>query len=217
LGAPYRRQPGIPVPYMAIPLLRDIPVIGKIFFQQDAFTYLSFIVIIAAWFWIFRTRAGLALRSVGERPQTAFARGVNVNRTRYLYTALGGALVGLGGAAFTLALNSTWDEQAIQGSGWIALAIVIFGGWHPARVAIGVYLVATLQSLPDKLQGIGVPAAILNAIPWLLMLATLLAVSGPYFEGLLKITSPRFHPLIRALLRSKPPAALGSVFEQEGR
>jgi simple sugar transport system permease protein len=217
LGAPYRRGEGLPVPYFPIPLLSDIPVVGKILFQQDAFTYISFVLIIVAWYWIFRTRAGLALRAVGERPETAFARGVKVNRTRYLYTALGGALVGLGGAAYTLAIKSTWAEDAILGNGWIALAIVIFGGWHPVRVAVGVYLVATLQSLPDKFQGIGIPTAILNAIPWLLMLATLIAVSGPYFEGLLKITPPRFHPLIRALLRSKPPAALGTLFEQEGR
>src|SRR5512142_410365 len=149
LGASYRGIPGLPVIYV------DIPVLGPVLFQQDVFTYLSYIAIIAAWFWIFRTKPGLALRSVGERPETAFARGARVNMIRYLYTAVGGALVGLGGAAFTLSVKSKWSENDISGNGWIALAIVIFGGWYPMRVAIGVYLVAGLRAIATSLQGTG--------------------------------------------------------------
>ena len=217
LGTSYRGKPGLPTPHLEIPLLNQIPVVGPVLFQQDVFTYLSFITIIAAWFWIFRTRQGLMLRSVGERPATTFARGGNVNRIRYLYTALGGALVGLAGASYTLNIAPGWIESAISGNGWIALAIVIFGGWFPVRVAFGVYLVAGLRTLAAGLQASGVPIALLNAIPWLLMIGTLLAVSGPFLEPLLKVLPPRLHPMVRALLRARPPAALGTVFEQEGR
>src|SRR5258708_4057254 len=217
LGTSYRGKPGLPAPHFDIPLLRDIPIVGQVLFQQDAFTYLSFIAIFAAWFWIFRTRAGLTLRSAGERPETTFARGGNVNRLRYLYTALGGAMVGLAGAAFTLNIAPGWIETSISGNGWIALAIVIFGGWYPIRVAFGVYLVSVLRTLASGLQGSGIPIELLNAVPWLLMILTLLAVSGSYLDNLLKVLPPRLHPLVRTLLRARPPAALGVVFEQEGR
>lgn len=217
LGTSYRGRPGLPAPYFEIPILRDIPVLGPIFFQQDVFTYLSFLAIIASWFWIYRTKAGLTLRGVGERPATTFARGENVNRLRYFYTALGGAFVGLAGAAYTLSVAGKWSESDISGNGWIALAIVIFGGWYPLRVALGVYLVAGLRTLAAGLQTSGVPIALLNAIPWLLMILTLLAVSGPYLDILLRILPPRLHPLVRTVLRARPPAALGIAFEQEGR
>ena len=216
LGTPYRSQGGIPVLFLPIPLLKDIPLLGPILFQHDLFTYLSLIALIVMWFWIFRTKPGLTLRSVGERPATAFARGANVNRIRYIYTAIGGALIGLGGAAYTLSVNSTWDENAVGGNGWIALAIVIFGGWQPLRVVIGVYLVAALRVLVTSVQSSFDPALVglMNAAPWLLMIITLFLVSGSYLERLLKILPRSVHPALRALLRSKPPAALGTPFEQ---
>lgn len=219
LGDSYRNAAGISPPNLEIPLLRDIPILGQVLFRQDVFTYLSYIAVIAAWFWIFRTRPGLTLRSVGERPATAFARGLNVNRIRYLYTALGGALVGLGGAAYTLNVTSTWREASIENNGWIALAIVIFGGWYPFRVAFGVYLVAGLRTVITNLPSSPDPQVLqlLYTTPWVLMLVALLAVSNPYLDRLLAILPPRLHPLIRRLLRAKPPAALGTTFEQEGR
>ncbi len=219
LGTTYRSTPGLPAPFFPIPVLQDIPVFGPILFAHDLFTYLSFVAVIGAWWWIFRTKPGLALRTVGERPQTAFARGVHVNQLRYLYTAFGGALVGLGGAAYTLSVTPTWSESAIVGNGWIALAIVIFGGWYPLRVAFGVYLVAFLRAVVTANQANVAPGVVelLNALPWLLMLATLLLVSGPYLDRLTKYLPPRLHPLIRTLLRARPPAALGTVFEPEGK
>lgn len=218
LGIPYRSAPGLSAPYAPIPGLRDVPVLGPILFNHDVFTYLSFFAVFAAWFWIFRTKPGLVLRTVGERPATAFARGTNVNRTRYLYTAVGGALVGLGGAAYTLN-GGTWSETAISGNGWIALAIVIFGGWYPLRVAVGVYLVAALRAIVTSIQAdvSRQLVELLNALPWLLMIATLFLVSGPYLDRLIKVLPPRLHPLVRTVLRARPPAALGTRFEQEGR
>jgi len=219
LGIPFRSKPGLPVPYLAIPVLRDMPIVGPILFNQDIFTYLSFLAVFGAWLWIFRTKPGLALRAIGDRPSTAFARGTNVNLARYLYTALGGALVGLGGAAFTLSISTTWLDTLVPGNGWIALAIVIFGGWYPLRVMIGVYLVAALRTFVTINQA-NVPRQIvelLNGLPWLLMLATLFLVSGPYLDRLLKILPPGLHPFVRTILRARPPAALGTIFEQEGK
>jgi general nucleoside transport system permease protein len=217
LGIPHRSEAGLPVPYFPIPGLKDIPVLGTLFFSHDLFTYLSFALIILVWVFMFRTRAGLMLRALGERPATAFARGANVNLARYFYVGVGGALVGLGGAAYTLSVTTTWNEAAISGNGWIALAIVIFGGWHPFRVAFGVYLVAGLRAVVTGLQAdIGRQwVELLNALPWVLMLVTLLLVSRS--DYLLKVLPPAFHPLLRTLLRAKPPAALGTVFEAEGK
>jgi simple sugar transport system permease protein len=218
LGERYRNSSGLPVPYIEIPILRDIPIVGQIFFRQDIFTYMSFIAVLAAAFWIFRTRAGLTLRSVGERPETAFARGFKVNRMRYLYTAVGGSLVGLAGAGYTLNILSTWSESSIDGNGWIALAIVIFGGWYPFRVALGVYLVATLRVIVNNAQKTaGVPPEILNLLPWLLMIAALVLVSNKYLERSLPYLPRRIQPFIRSLLRARPPAALGTTFEQDSR
>lgn len=215
LGGPYRDRGGITVLYWPLPILKDIPILGPIFFQHDPFTYLSLIAVVVAWFWIFRTRPGLVMRTVGERPATAFARGAKVNRVRYMYAAVGGALIGLGGAAYTLNVNLTWNESSITGNGWIALAMVIFGGWQPVRVMIGIYLVAALRAIVTGLQSSVSPQVIelINALPWLLMVATLFLVSGPYLERLIKVLPPRLHPVIRALLRAKPPAALGTNFE----
>lgn len=219
LGIPYRNAQVFPTTFLPIPVLKELPVVGPIFFNQDLFTYLSFMAVIGAWWWLFRTKAGLTLRAVGERPQAAFARGTNVNVVRYLYTVVGGSLVGLGGAAYTLGVLPTWSDTGIAGNGWIALAIVIFGGWYPLRVAFGVYLVAGLRAVMASAQAQVPPQVVelLNALPWLLMLFTLFLVSGPYLDRLLKVLPPRFHPPIRTVLRARPPSALGTVFEQEGR
>ncbi|HRE47753.1 MAG TPA: ABC transporter permease [Aggregatilineales bacterium] len=215
-GASHRSEAGLSIPYLTIPVLSDIPFLGGVFFRQNIFAYLSFLAVFAAWVWIYRTKAGLALRAVGERPETAFARGTAVNRARYLYAALGGLLVGLGGAAYTLSVTTTWLESQIAGNGWIALAIVIFGGWHPLRVALGVYLVAALRGVVTGLQGqIGRSVLeLLNALPWVLMLLTLVAVSRS--EWLVGILPARLQPMMRSLLRARPPTALGTRFEQEG-
>ena len=142
LGADYTRIPGPQITRFAIPLLEDIPVLGIVFFQQNLLVYFSYFLMFIIWFWLFRTRGGLALRAIGERPEAAYARGAPVQRLRYWYTGLGGALVGLAGAAYSLNVKPGWSSPpAMQGDGWIALAIVIFGGWHPFRVVLGAYLV----------------------------------------------------------------------------
>jgi simple sugar transport system permease protein len=217
LGRSYIGVAGLTPSYFNIPLLSEIPFIGKILFQQDVFTYLSLIGVIGVWFWIFRTQAGLQLRTVGERPETAFARGISVRLTRYVYCGVGGLLVGLAGATYTLNVTSKWSESDITGNGWIALAIVIFGGWYPLRIAFGAYLVRGLSLLASRLQGsvISIPPSLLNAVPWVLMLITLALVSSGLLNRLSNRLPPRFRGIGQSLLRTRPPAALGSAFESE--
>lgn len=219
LGQEYSRVPGPTMPYWPLPILRDIPVVGPIFFDHHIFVYFSYVLVIGTWYWMFRTRGGLAQRAVGERPESAFARGTSVNRLRYVYTALGGALVGLAGAAYSLSLKPGWaTPPAMRGDGWIALAIVIFGGWHPFRVVLGAYLFAALRALSSAIQrspDIEFPLILLNGLPWLLMIATLLLVSSGGVDRLMLAMPRPIQKLTRNFLRSDPPAALGTRFEQK--
>ncbi len=211
LGNSYVRIPGPSVGALPIPILEDIPIVGRIFFDQDLVVYASFIAVIAAYYFIFRTRKGLDLRGIGERPEAAHARGVPVNRLRYAYAALGGSLVGIAGASYSLAVKLGWSFQHTRNLGWIALAIVIFGGWQPVRAAAGAYLFAGLltlaQILQEPLPGI---AQVLPTIPFPLMILTLVIV---YSDWLRRLTD-RF-PALRSILASEPPAAIGTVFEPE--
>ncbi len=216
IGRPFVRVPGPSVPYAPIPLLVEIPVIGPILFRQNVVVYLSYLVIALAWIWLNKTKPGLALRSVGERPEAAFARGIDVHGTRYLYTALGGALVGLGGAAYSLSVKLGWSHGHTAGLGWIALAIVIFGGWHPMRVALGAYLFGALKSAGSILQPVfpGVPTQVFQAAPFALMIVALV-LAGIDVERLQIYLPRQLWPLTRSLLRSRPPAAMGEPFEPD--
>ena len=215
IGNPYVRKPGPSVPHAPIPGLVNLPWLGNILFDQDWLVYASYLLILLSWIGLFKTQLGLNLRSVGERPEAAFARGLNVNRLRYRYTALGGALVGLGGAAFSLSVKLGWSHRHTAGIGWIALAIVIFGGWRPFRVALGAYLFGLLKSLGSLLQpGFpAIPTQVFQTAPFALMLLALLAVSGDLERWQLHL--PRWlRPLFRATLLGRPPAGLGKRFEQ---
>ncbi len=202
-----------------IPVLSNIPVIGTIFFDQSPLVYFSYGLIFVVWYVFFHTRTGLSLRAIGERPEAAFARGTNVNRQRYLFTAIGGALVGLAGAGYSLAIKPGWAMPPVmQGDGWIALAIVIFGGWHPFRVVLGAYLFAGLRALSSAIQrspDINIPLVLLNGLPWLLMIITLVLVSSGAIERLLSILPRPLQKWSRNFLRSDPPAALGTRFDPE--
>ncbi len=215
LGNPFVRRPGPSVPHMPIPGLVRLPLLGPTLFDQDIIVYLSYLTIVLSWLWIFCTRPGLRLRGVGERPASAFARGVDVNGTRYVYSLVGGALVGLAGSAYSLSVKLGWSHRHTTGLGWIALAIVIFGGWSPLRVAFGAYLFGALKSLGSILQPIfpRVPTQVFQAAPFALMIVALLLVSGNWSRLLLYLP-PRVRPLLTPLLRGGPPAALGEPFEQ---
>jgi ABC-type uncharacterized transport system permease subunit len=184
LGQNYTRIPGESVHHLGIPILKDIPILGPIFFDHDPLVYFAFLLIGVTWWWLFRTQPGLRLRSAGERPESGFARGVDVNRLRYVYTLIGGGLVGIAGAAYSLDIKLGWSEGHTRGLGWIALAIVIFGGWSPLRGAVGS----------------------------LLMITVLLLVGSDVTERLVLIMPRRVQPRLRRLLRVRPPAALGVAF-----
>ena len=210
LGGPFVREPGPAVPKLEIPLLADVPFFGKALFQHNLSIYGSFALIALAYWFFYRTRRGLEMQAVGERPEAAFARGVSVRAMRYFYTVLGGALVGIGGAAFSLDQKFGWSEGHVRNYGWIALAVVIFGGWHPVRVALGCYLFGALQVVALKLQPVfpGL-SQVLPILPFPTMILTLVVINRPGFRAL----GDRFASL-RKFLASEPPAALGTNFEQ---
>lgn len=219
LGNPFVRKPGPSVPHMPIPLLSGIPFLGPIFFDHNLMVYLSLLSIVAVWWWIYKTQPGLKLQGVGERPESAFARGVNVNRLRYVYTVVGGALVGLGGASYSLSIKLGWSHRHTFGIGWIALAIVIFGGWNPWRVAAGSYLFGLLKALGSILQRnpafAAVPTQIFSSAPFALMIFALLLVSSEGVDRLLALLPPRLARRIDRAIRGRPPGGLGKPFVQE--
>lgn len=217
LGQNYTRQPGVIVPHTPIPVLKDIPLIGPIFFDQDIVVYFAIALVIITWYWLNRTQPGLRLRGAGERPEAAFARGVNVNRQRYLYALLGGALVGIAGAAYSLNVKIGWSDGHIRGFGWIALAIVIFGGWSPIRGALGAILFGATKALATVLQGAfpEVSVVAFNSLPWILMILVLLAVGSDLTERFITAMPKSWQKPLRSILRVQPPLALGTAFSEE--
>jgi simple sugar transport system permease protein len=158
-----------------IPLLGHIPGIGPILFDHDPLTYLSFLAAPALWWAISSTRAGLLLRTAGERPETLEVHGYSVAKVQYLAVVSGGALAGLGGAQLSLAVANSWFENMVAGRGFIAVALVIFAAWDPLRVMAGSYLFGAALALGPALQarGYGVNQFALDVIPYVLTLAVL--------------------------------------------
>jgi len=225
LGNPYMGLSGPRLPHVPIAGLSEIPVIGTIFFQHDVMTYLSFLLIILAYVYVFRTRPGLMLQGIGERPAAAYVRGANVNLLRYVYTIVGGALIGLAGPMYSLSVKAGWKGtiSGLDGIGWIALALTIFGGWNPLRGAMGAYLFALLQWLGLVLQPSlpNIPSQVLQVAPFPLMILTLLLVNIGNAEwvdrtlaGMPEQTRRMVARILRAM-RTSPPAALGTPFEKE--
>jgi ABC-type uncharacterized transport system permease subunit len=185
-----------------VPLLAQLPLLGRILFQQSALVYFSFILVAFFWWYIYRTRAGLRLRAIGERPEAADAMGVDVARLRALYVIAGGALAGLGGAAISLGTNPGWSEGITAGRGWIAVALVIFAAWNPTRAALGAYLFGGVEAGQFRLQAAGVDISpfFLNMLPYL-------------FTILVLVLSTR--EATRRILSA--PAALGRAYVREER
>ena len=164
---------------IAIPVLSRIPVIGDVFFNQNILVYGMFVLVPIASYWIYRTRPGLHLRSVGENPGTADALGINVFRSRYIYTIFGGMLAALGGAALSLAYTPGWTENITGGRGWIAIALVIFATWNPYRALLGALLFGGVNAIQFRLQAAGttIPAPFLNMLPYLFTIVVLTIVT----------------------------------------
>jgi simple sugar transport system permease protein len=170
---------------IAIPLLSDLPIIGAIF-NQDVMTYIVYFLLPAGWYYLYKTSNGLNLRAVGENPQTADAMGINIARTRYLYTILGGMLVGIGGAHLSLSYAPGWTENITGGRGWIVIALVIFSMWNPARAVWGAILFGGINAVQFRLQasGTNIPAAFLNMMPYLATVLVLVVLT--WWEALSK-------------------------------
>lgn len=161
------------------PFLADIPLVGPAFFKHHPMVYLAMLLTVAlAWF-LYRSRAGLVLRAVGESPDSAHALGYPVRRIRLLAVVVGGALCGLAGAYVSVVYTPLWVEGMIAGKGWIALALTTFATWRPARVLAGAYLFGGVTMLQFHLQGEGVqiPSQWLSMLPYLATVVVLVLIS----------------------------------------
>ncbi|MFV9504959.1 MAG: ABC transporter permease [Oscillochloridaceae bacterium umkhey_bin13] len=221
-GAPVVRVPGPSVPFQPIPGLSQIPVLGPVLFSHNLMIYASLLLTPLVWWILFRTRLGLTIRALGERPQAAYARGVPVTRARYLTVIVGGALVGIAGAAYSLDLKQGWSYRHTFGIGWIALAIVIFGGWRPWRVALGCYLFAALEivALRSQRSLAGIPTQVFQVAPFVLMIVVLalvnLAASPASQRRIAALPTALRRPVAAVVgrLAAPAPAALGKPFER---
>lgn len=160
-----------------IPLLADIPQVGPALFDHTIVVYLAYLALpILVWILLFRTRHGVNLRAVGENPAAADAAGVNVTAMRMVYTTLGAALSGAGGAFLMLAFTPVWAVNVARGRGWVALAVVIFAAWRPFRLVSGALLFGAMISLGfiAQQQDWGIPSFVLAMLPYLVTLVLIL-------------------------------------------
>jgi general nucleoside transport system permease protein len=197
-GQSYVSQGVVALEPWAIPGLSAIPFFGDVLFNHDALTYLSFLLVPAAWWFLFRSGPGLRLRAVGERPGIASTMGVDVRRSRWLGLAIAGGLSGLGGAQLATAFARTWSENMVAGRGFIAVALVIFAAWNPPNILVGAYLFSGASAFQLQLQARGSEISIflLDAIPYLVVIAVLAALSRRR--------------------RNAAPESLAAVFQQHG-
>jgi ABC-type uncharacterized transport system permease subunit len=162
-----------------IPLLGDIPLVGPALFRHHPMVYIAMALTVGLIWFLYRTRAGLVLRSVGESPESAHALGYPVRRIRLMAVVAGGALCGLAGAYVSVVYTPLWVEGMIAGKGWIALALTTFATWRPARVLLGAYLFGGVTMLQFHLQGLGVnvPSQFLTMLPYLSTIVVLVLIS----------------------------------------
>lgn len=163
----------------AIPVLGDVPFIGAALFRHHPMVYFAMVLTLALIWFLYRTRTGLVLRSVGESPESAHALGYPVRRIRLAAVVAGGALCGLAGAYISTVYTPLWVEGMVAGKGWIALALTTFATWRPARVLLGAYLFGGVTMLQFHLQGAGVnvPSQFLTMMPYVATVVVLALIS----------------------------------------
>ena len=185
-----------------IPGLSKIPFIGDIFFKHDLLVYILFLLVPITWFYIYKTRAGLKLRALGENPGALDADGVNVYRLRYIYIMLGCALVALGGAYLTLAYTPFWTEGMTAGKGWIASALVIFASWNPLMAALGALLFGGINVIGNYVQLYypEIPTHFIAMLPYVCTIVVLIFSTGNFRKK-----------------HSSSPAALTIPYDRESR
>ena len=179
LGTPLIGQKAPGFTRMFVPLLQDIPLLGPILFRQDPLVYISFILPIAIWLFLYYTRWGLALRASGENPRAVDVAGISVQFYRALGIVIGGFLVGLGGSYLSLAYTHIWTNGITAGRGWIAVALVIFAFWKPGRAVLGAYLFGGVMAFQLRLQAMGttIPSSLLLMLPYLLTIIVIALAS----------------------------------------
>jgi general nucleoside transport system permease protein len=197
IGAGYVGQKIDGAPQLAIPVLSNLPLIGRVLFGQDGFVYLSVALIAAVWWFLYRTKRGLVLRAVGDNHASAHALGYPVLKIRTLAVLFGGACAGLGGAYLPLAYTPFWVSGMTAGRGWIALALVVFASWLPFRLMAGAYLfgAVTILQLHAQGAGLGIPSQLMSSLPYLATIIVLVAISW-----------------MRGRAGSPAPASLGLAF-----
>ena len=197
IGLPYSGQSLPPRGVDGIAVLRDLPVVGPMLFAHHALVYVSLVLVAVVAWMLFRTRAGLVLRAVGEAPESAHALGIPVRGVRLAALLVGGACAGLAGAHLSTVYTPLWAENMTAGRGWIALALVVFATWRPGRVLIGAYLFGGVTMLQLHLQGLGVqvPSQLMSMAPYLATIVVLAFISR----------KPGF-------VRLNMPASLGKTF-----
>lgn len=166
-------------PDLAIPGLASIPVVGEVLFQHNILVYISFALVPVAWFLINKTPFGLKVRAVGQNPEAADSLGVNVARVRYMTVTIGGVLSGVAGASLSIALLNTFQQNLTNGMGFIAVALVYFGGWRPVLVFAGALLFSTVNALQIWLQvaGVNVPSDVALMLPYIVTILVLAAMA----------------------------------------
>jgi ABC-type uncharacterized transport system permease subunit len=185
---------------LAIPGLSDLPFVGKLLFGHNPLVYLSLVLFAGIQWFLYRTRAGLVVRAVGESPQSAHAIGYPVVRIRYLTVMFGGACSGLAGAYLAVAYTPLWVEGMTAGRGWIALALVVFATWKPSRVLAGAYLFGgvTLAQFQVQALGVEIPSQYLSMLPYVATIVVLAAISRD-----------------AATIRMNAPASLGKPYHPD--
>jgi len=207
LGAPLvdSKAAAARLPSASIPLLREIPLIGPVVFDQNIVVVMGFLLVPLTWFYLNRTRAGMELRAIGEQPAAADSVGIRVTALRTGYVAVGGMLAGVAGASLSLAVTPGWVEGMTAGQGWIAVGLVIFAGWNPVRAAMGAWLFGTIRRLPLDLQGVpDLPlfrnpnlGYFLNMLPYLFTIAVLIVGSRESFRRRLGAPAALGIPFVR--------------------
>jgi simple sugar transport system permease protein len=197
IGAGFVGQRITPAPQLHLPVLTDLPLVGGILFGQDAFVYLSVALVIGIWLFLYRSRAGLVLRAVGDNHTSAHALGYPVLKIRALAVLFGGACAGLAGAFLPLAYTPFFIPGMTAGRGWIALALVVFASWRPGRLVAGAYLFGAVSILQLHAQalGLGIPSQLMSSLPYLATVIVLVLISRT-----------------RGIAGSAAPASLGVVF-----
>ncbi len=180
------------VPRLDIPALSNLPVVGQILFSQNFLVYGAFACVPLAWFILNKTTLGLKIRAVGQTPEAADSLGISVARVRYITVTIAGMMAGIAGASLSIALLNIFQQNLTSGLGFIAVALVYFGGWRPFRVMLGALLFSMVNSLQLWIQtlGIALPSDIAGMLPYLLTIIALIFAARQIVTQPTALTKP---------------------------